>query len=83
MNAIRKRAARIALYIECAGIAPVVSGSTYQEQCDSLEEQYCNIDSELRRSLRLEGRRLIRQQGISAVAFRLIPVPWQYVTSRS
>lgn len=61
MNAARKRAARIALYIECAGVAPVVSGSPYREHCDYLHEQYRSITPEVRRSARLEGRRLIRQ----------------------
>lgn len=57
MNRVRTRAGRMALYLECAGVIPIVDGS------------------ELRRSARLEGRRVIRHQGIAAAAVRLLPVP--------
>jgi hypothetical protein len=42
MNRTRKRAARLALYLECAGVIPIVDGSTYREFCASLLEQYCS-----------------------------------------
>ena len=75
MNSARKRAARIALFLECAGQHPVVQGSTYSEYCESLEWQYLSIKPELRWMARIEGRMRIRQAGgIEAVAMRLIPV---------
>lgn len=75
MNRARKRAARIAFFIECANMVPIIRGSTYTEYCKFLEEQYTNLEPELRRRARVEGRRRIREQGLTAMTLRLIPVP--------
>jgi len=75
VNTARKRAARLAIYLECTGLLPAVQGATYRDYCASLEKQYCGLESAIRRSARIEGRRRIRQQGIQATASRLIPVP--------
>lgn len=75
MNRRRKQAARIAVFLECAGLDPIVRGSTYQEYCTSLAEQYCRLETPLRRRARIEGRRRIRKEGIESAAVRLIPVP--------
>lgn len=76
MNSTRKRAARIALFLECAGQRPVIEGSTYREYCEGLDRQYLSIEPELRWMARVEGRTRIRWAGgIEAVARRMIPVP--------
>jgi hypothetical protein len=75
VNAARKRAARLAIYLECAGLNPAVQGATYREYCVSLEKQYRALELEVRRSARIEGRRRIREQEIQTTASRLIPVP--------
>lgn len=76
MNAVRKHAARIALFLECAGQHPVLQGSTYRELCEGLDRQYLSIEPELRWMARVEGRMRIRRAGgIEAVARRMIPVP--------
>lgn len=75
MNRARMRAARMAIFIECAGVVPIIRGSTYREYCRFLEEQYTNLEPEVRRRSRVEGRRRIREQGVEAAAIRLIPVP--------
>jgi hypothetical protein len=74
VNAARKRAARLAIYLECAGVVPIIQGSTYRKHCASLEDQYCSLDVEVRQRARVEGRDLIRKQGIETAAIRLIPV---------
>jgi len=75
MNATRKRAARLAVYLECAGQVPLIRGSTYRDYCDNLKKQYCGLELELRWYARIEGRRRIREHGVQAAAIRLIPVP--------
>ena len=75
MNRLRKRAARLAVFLESAGSVPLVQGSTYGDYCASLLEQYCRLDLELRWYARVEGRRRIREQGLEAAAMRLIPAP--------
>lgn len=75
MNRRRMQAARIAVFLECAGLLPIVRGSTYQEYCTYLEEQYCGLETPLRRRARIEGRRRIREEGTESAAVRLIPVP--------
>jgi hypothetical protein len=69
------RAARVAIFIECAGLIPIVRGSTYSEYCKSLLEQYTSLEPEVRRRARVEGRRRIRELGVESAAIRLIPVP--------
>ena len=75
MNRARMRAARLAIFIEAAGVVPIIHGSTYREYCRTLEQQYCALAIELRRHARVEGRRRIREKGTRAAAIRLIPVP--------
>lgn len=75
MNRAKKRAARLAIFIECAGQVPIIRGSAYSHCCKFLEEQYMNLEPEARRRARVEGRRRIREQGVEALAIRLIPVP--------
>lgn len=75
MNRARKRAARLAIFIECAGLIPAIRGSTYSEYCKFLEEQYVHLAPEVRRHARVEGRRRLREQGVTSAAMRLIPVP--------
>ena len=75
MNCARMRAARIATFIECAGVLPIIQGSTYSEYCKFLEEQYANLDPVVRRRARVEGRQRLREQGVKSAAIRLIPVP--------
>jgi hypothetical protein len=75
VNRARLRAARLAILLECAGVVPIIHGSTYREYCRSLEQQYCGLDIEVRRRARVEGRRRIRETGAEAAAIRLIPVP--------
>lgn len=75
MNSLRKQAARLAIFLECAGQVPAARGSTYKEQYASLEKQYCSLEPKLRRRARIEGRRLIRARGIGPMAIRLIAVP--------
>ena len=75
MNRMRMRAARMAIFIECAGLAPIIRGSTYSEYCEFLNEQYMSLEPEVRRRVRVEGRRRLREQGVTAAAVRLIPVP--------
>lgn len=74
MNRVRMRAARLAIFLECAGVVPIVDGTPYRECCRFLEEQYCGLDIELRRRSRIEARRRIRENGAETAAFRLIPV---------
>lgn len=75
MNEARKRAARLAVYLECAGQVPIIRGSTYRDYCDSLKKQYCALELELRWYARVEGRRRIREYGLQTAAIGLIPVP--------
>lgn len=75
MNRARKRAARLAVFLESAGVVPLIRGSTYRDYCDSLLAQYLGLDLELRWYARVEGRRRLREQGVNAAAIRLIPVP--------
>ena len=75
VNRAKKRAARLAIFIECAGQVPIIRGSAYSHCCKFLEEQYMNLEPEARRRARVEGRRRIREQGVEALAIRLIPVP--------
>lgn len=75
MNRKRMQAARIAAFLECAGLVPIVRGSTYKAYCTALDEQYCGLETALRRRARLEGRRRIWEEGIEPAAIRLIPVP--------
>lgn len=75
MNRMRMRAARIAIFIECAGLAPIIRGATYNGYCRSLNEQYMSLEPEVRRRVRVEGRRRLREQGVAEAAIRLIPVP--------
>ena len=75
LNRARMRAARMAIFIECAGLIPVIRGSTYNEYSEFLEEQYMSLEPDVRRRARVDGRRLLREQGVMAAAIRLIPVP--------
>lgn len=75
MNRARKRAARMAVFIECAGLVPILHGSTYGEYCKFLEQQYTDIEPEVRRRARVAARRQLREQGVESAAIRLIPVP--------
>lgn len=75
MNKLRMQAARIALFLECAGVVPEVKGSTYREYFDSLHNQYYHLETTLRRRARVEGRQRIRRERLVAVATRLIPIP--------
>lgn len=75
MNRARKRAARLAVFLESAGVIPLIRGSTYRDYCASFLEQYCGLDLELRWYGRVEGRRRLREEGVESVAIRLIPVP--------
>jgi hypothetical protein len=45
VNPVRKRAARLAIYLECVGVVAIIRGSGYRECCDSLNEQYKNSRS--------------------------------------
>lgn len=38
VNTATKRAARLAIYLECAGLRPAVQGATYREYCASLKK---------------------------------------------
>jgi hypothetical protein len=83
MNATSKRAARLAVYLGCAGQVPLIRGSTYRDYCDSLKKQYCALELELRWYGRVEGRRRIREHGLQTAAIRLIPVPpWVRTTPK-
>lgn len=75
MNRARKRAARLAVFLESAGVVPLIRGSTYRDYCDYLLEQYLGLDLDLRWYARVEGRRRLREQGVDAAAIRLIPMP--------
>lgn len=63
MNSARRRAARIALFIECAGQVPVPHGSSYKEYCQTLEQQYLSVEPAIRRLARVEARKRIRDAG--------------------
>ena len=69
------RAARMAVFIECAGLVPILHGSTYGDYCKFLEQQYTGIEPEIRRRARVVARRQLREQGVESAAIRLIPVP--------
>ena len=75
MNRARKRAARMAVFIECAGLVPILRGSTYGDYCKFLEQQYTCIEPESRRRARVMARRQLREQGVASAAILLIPVP--------
>lgn len=75
MTRARKRAARIAVFLESAGVVPLIRGSTYRDYRACLLEQYLDLDLELRWYARVEGRRRLHEEGVDAAAFRLIPVP--------
>lgn len=75
MNPLRMGAARLAVFIESAGVVPLVQGSTYRDNFAALLDQYLRLEMELRWYARVEGRRRIREQGLKAAAIRLIPVP--------
>ncbi len=75
MNSARMRAARVAIFIECAGLIPIVRGSTYSEYFKFLLEQYTSLEPEVRRRARVDGRRRIREVGVQSAAIQLIPVP--------
>jgi hypothetical protein len=40
VNRERKNAARLSLFLECAGLIPTIRGPTYREYCDALQEQW-------------------------------------------
>jgi len=65
----------MAVFIECAGLVPILHGSTYGEYCKFLEQQYTGIEPEVRRRARVVARRQFREQGVEPAAIRLIPVP--------
>lgn len=75
MNAERKRAARLAVCLESAGVVPLIRGSTYRQYSSFLLSQYCGLDLELRWYARVEGGRRIREYGVQPAAIRLIPPP--------
>ncbi len=68
----------MAVFIECAGLIPIILGATYSEYCKFLEEQYTELEPEVRRWARVEARRRLREQGVESAAIRLIPVPSQW-----
>ncbi len=80
MNRTRKRAERLAIFIECSGLIPIIRDSTYTEHCKFLEEQYMNLEPEARRSARAEGRQQIREQRVTSAPIRLTRCRRQSVT---
>lgn len=76
MNSLRKRAARIALYLDCAGGVPLIVGSNYREYLSKLQQQFASVNPETRKQARKAGRRLIRYRGgLAAIAKLLVSVP--------
>jgi hypothetical protein len=76
VSAGRQLALRLALYLDCSGIAPIVTGYSYKQYCDALSTQLMALEPEVRKRGRREGRKLIREApGLQKAAGHLVPVP--------
>jgi hypothetical protein len=75
MSATRQTAMRLALYLDCIGVKPLLIGNSYKEYRDALRIQYQSIEPGLRKEGRTKGRKLIREtEGLDRVACHLVPV---------
>lgn len=76
MKPARRRALRLALYLDCAGANPTFIGSSYRAFCQELNRQWASLEPELRKQGRSEGRKRIREAGrLAPAAQHLVPVP--------
>jgi hypothetical protein len=74
MNPARRDAMRLALYLRCIGVEPMVSGHCYKDYRRSLNEQILSFDREMRREARRRARKLIREApGLMNAAAHLLP----------
>lgn len=76
MKLARRHALRFALYLDCAGVLPVFTGSSYRVYHYALSGQLASLPPELRQQGRREGRKRIRELGGLALAAKhLVPAP--------
>lgn len=76
MRSARHLALRLALYLNCSDVVPVINGSTYKEYCAALNTQLMALETDMRTRGRREGRKLIREApGLEKAAGHLVPVP--------
>lgn len=76
MSNPRQLALRLAIYLECGGVTPIMTGHSYKQYCIALNNQLMLLEPELRKRGRREGRRLIREApGLEKAAGHLVPVP--------
>ena len=74
MNAARKAALRLALYLDCAGVAPILTGRSYRQFRNELNQQLMALEPGLRKQARGKGRKMIcGAPGLEKVAGHLIP----------
>jgi hypothetical protein len=75
MNRSRRNALRLALYLDCIGVKPILSGRSYREYCFALSTQFLSMGAEQRKEARRRGRKRIREApGLRKAAGHLIPV---------
>jgi hypothetical protein len=74
VNAARKEALRLALYLDCAGVAPILTGRGYKQFRKNLNQQLMALEPELRKQARRKGRKMICvAPGLEEAASHLIP----------
>jgi len=76
VSAARQLTLRMALYLDCCGVAPIVTGCNYKQYCNALNKQLMSLEPELRKRARTKGRRMICEApGLEKASGRLVPVP--------
>jgi hypothetical protein len=72
----RQLALRLAIYLECCGVTPIMTGHSYKQDCIALNNQLMALDPELRKYGRRAGRKLIREApGLEKAGGHLVRVP--------
>lgn len=75
MTKAKRKAQRLALYLNSIGIPHVPSASSYRQWAAVLQTQYNALDPERRELARRAGRHLIKQAGSIANALAALPSP--------
>ena len=71
----KQRAQRLALYLCSIHILPVAPHISFRQWAVDLQTQYGHLEPEQRRLARIEGRRLLRENGSLDEAAAALPVP--------
>jgi hypothetical protein len=71
----RKMAMRLAIFLDAIGIQPVCEGQNWTEILANLSDQYRSQPVKLRREARVQGRMMIREEGLATVAAAIVSGP--------